>query len=322
MSIDERISFARSFINSQLDALLKVRDLLSVSFSESVELIMTRRGRLVCVGLGKAGYIASKCSATFSSVGVSSYYVHPAELPHGDFGRLCNDDIVLVFSHGGETREICRLLHFTSINDIKSILITSSNESTSARLADFVIHYGNIAEAGLHGIAPTTSATVMLILGDALALACASGSGMTTGDFARNHPGGSLGKLLISIDDVMRTGDRVCIVNEMERTFDVVVKYQNTRDRPGAAIVVDDDGGLVGVFTDGNLRRLVAKGEPFYDLPIKSTMTANPIVVVAKQNIGEVCDTLTARKIDQVIVVDSEDKPLGLIDIQDIIHIM
>jgi arabinose-5-phosphate isomerase len=214
------------------------------------------------------------------------------------------------------------MLDFVSASSIPAILIGSSPESTAARKSDVVISYGAIAEAGPHGIAPTTSTTVMLILGDALALACANQIGMTPVEFARNHPGGSLGKALISIREVMRTGDRFCVVHEDETTLEAVKKYQNTKDRPGAAVVVDLQGRLTGIFTDGNLRRCVVQGAPFLDRPIRENMTPKPIVVSDHQRIGEALDVLTARKIDQVIVVDESDIPVGLIDIQDLVHLL
>lgn len=324
MGKEETISFAKLFIQDQSDALEAVKATIGDSFSEAVDLIVRHRetGRLLCAGIGKAGHIARKCAATFSSIGVPAFYVHPAETSHGDFGCFCSGDVVLVFSHGGETKEVCRLLDFVSASGIPAVLIGSSRESTASRKSDVVISYGAVAEAGPHGIAPTTSTTVMLILGDALALACANQIGMTPVEFARNHPGGSLGKALISIREVMRTGNRLCLVQEHEPTIEVVKKYQNTKDRPGAAVVVDAQGRLAGIFTDGNLRRCVVQGKPFLDLPIKESMTVKPIVVSDHQRIGEALDVLTARKIDQVIVVDDRDVPVGLLDIQDLVHLL
>ena len=324
MGKEETISFAKSFIQDQSDALQAVKATVGTSFSDAVDLIILHRGkgRLLCAGIGKAGHIARKCAATFSSIGVSAFYIHPAETSHGDFGCFSAGDVVLVFSHGGETKEICRLLDFVSEMGIPAILLGSSNESTASRKSQVVLSYGAIAEAGPHGIAPTTSTTVMLILGDALALACANQIGMTPIDFARNHPGGSLGRALISINEVMRTGERLCVVHEHEITLEVIKKYQSTKDRPGAAVVVGIDGRLTGIFTDGNLRRLVVKGGNFLDRSVKESMTVKPIVVSNHQRIGEVLDVLTARKIDQVIVVDEVGVPVGLVDIQDLVHLL
>ncbi len=324
MGKEETISFVKLFIQDQSDALEAVKATIGDSFADAVNLIISGRGkgRLICAGIGKAGHIARKSAATFSSIGIPAFYVHPAETSHGDFGCFYSGDVTLVFSHGGETKEVCRLLDFVSASGISAILIGSSSESTASRKSNVIISYGAVAEAGPHGIAPTTSTTVMLILGDALALACANQIGMTPVEFARNHPGGSLGKALISIQEVMRTGERLCLVYEDESTLEVVKKYQGTKDRPGAAVVVDAKGRLAGIFTDGNLRRCVVQGGPFLDRPVKESMTVKPIVVSDHQRIGEALDILTARKIDQVIVVDDREVPVGLLDIQDLVHLL
>jgi arabinose-5-phosphate isomerase len=321
---DHALMFAKNFISEQAAALQQVVSVVGDSFAEAVEVISSRCGsdRLLCGGVGKAGHIARKNAATFSSVGIPAYFIHPADTGHGDFGSVGKKDIFLLYSHGGETREICQILEYFAYSEVKTILITSSQESTAARRSSLVLSYGAVAEAGPYGLAPTTSTTIMLVMGDALALACAHHIGMTPKDFARNHPNGLLGRSLLGITEVMRSGERCCLVNKTLTTRDVIKKYQNTRDRPGAAIVVDEGGLLLGVFTDGNLRRSVVDGVEFLDKPVGEVMTPHPLTVQSDKSVTDALDVLTARKVDQVVVIDNTGVAVGIVDIQDLIHLM
>jgi arabinose-5-phosphate isomerase len=314
--------FGKRFFREQSESLKKVALLLDDSFSEAVDVLCRRdvSGRVLTSGVGKAGHIARKIAATLSSVGVPAFFVSPGDTGHGDFGCFCNSDVILLFSHSGESAEICRILDYISDSSSKSILITGCGESSAARASDVVLSYGAVAESGLHGLAPTTSTTLMLVMGDALALTAAHRAGLTRDDFARHHPGGSLGRSLVGVEVVMRSGSRHCVVNISQTTREVIQKYESAEGRPGAVSVVDEAGRLVGVFTDGDLRRCVVRGLGFLDEPIGEHMTKNPITVLNTQTAAETLEVLCARKIDQVVVVDCESRPVGMVDIQDIVR--
>lgn len=319
---NELATFGKQFFREQSESLKKASELLDDSFSRAVDVLCQREasGRILTSGVGKAGHIARKVAATLSSVGVPAFFVSPGDTGHGDFGCFCNSDVILLFSHSGESAEICRILDYISESSSTSILITGCSESSAARASDVVLSYGSVAESGLHGLAPTTSTTLMLVMGDALALTAAYKSGLSRDDFARHHPRGSLGRSLVGVEVVMRRGSRYCMVEMSQTTREVIQKYESTEGRPGAVSIVDEAGRLVGIFTDGNLRRCVARGLDFLDDPIRQHMTKSPITVLNTQTAAEALEVLCARKIDQVVVVDAESRPVGMVDIQDIVR--
>jgi arabinose-5-phosphate isomerase len=324
MSDDQQIiKLARQVITAEAEALSLLADNLDESFTKAVGLIsgMDRVGRVVFSGMGKAGFIAMKISGTLASIGVPSYFLHPAEAVHGDLGRYTDADIAVLLSNSGETEEITELIPFLRRVGCPVIAISSNPESTLGRSADVTLKLINTAEAGPLGLAPTTSTTMMLALGDALAMALLEVKGLTEKDFAGLHPAGSLGRSLLTAADIMRKGQAMCVVNENTNCRDVLHQITNTRGRPGAAIIIDNNWKLSGIFTDGDLRRCLDKGSSFLDDPVSMFMGKSPKSITPDTLVKEATAIMNRSKIDQIIVVDGENRPVGLIDIQDAVSV-
>lgn len=316
-------TYASQILKLEAQALEGLCDLLDADFDRAVELIMgmSPEGRVVVSGMGKAGFVAMKISATLASTGVPSYFLHPAEAIHGDLGRYTKKDIALLLSNSGETQETVGILPHVRRIGCPVISITSDKNSALGKHSDVVLRIGVLDEAGPFGLAPTTSTTAMLALGDALAITILKQREFSKEQFALYHPGGNIGRGLMLISDVMRKGEENCIVPESMKTRDVLHRITSTKGRPGAASVIDSTGKLSGVFTDGNLRRCLEKGDAFLDLPIKKVMGAQPKTIAPNQIAQEALRLMSEFKIDQLLVVDEDRRPIGMIDIQDLIDI-
>ena len=315
------VEYGRSIICEEIAALSQVATLLNGSFSEAVDAILTQApgARIVVSGMGKAGFVAMKISATLSSLGFPSFFLHPADAVHGDLGRFSKNDIALLLSNSGETSEVLRVLPALKQHGSSVISITGARSSTLAQHSDIVIETGRYREAGPLGLAPTTSTTIMMAVGDALAMALIKKRGFSREEFAAFHPGGDLGRSLMLVSEIMRSGDAHCVVHESLPTKRALHAITETRGRPGAAAVVDDGGLLVGVFTDGNLRRCLEHDTAFLDKPIGLVCSRSPIAIRPDQLAQEASHIIQERKIDQLLVVSSDGKPVGLIDIQDLL---
>lgn len=318
---ESQTEFGREIIREEIDALTRVAGLLDDRFASAVGAILSQQpgARIVVSGMGKAGFVAMKISATLSSIGFPSFFLHPADAVHGDLGRFSRNDIALLLSNSGETSEIVRLLPTLKQHGSCIIAITSSSGSTLAQHSDIVIETGKFREAGPLGLAPTTSTTVMMALGDALAMTLVKERGFTKEEFAAFHPGGDLGRALMLVSEIMRSGDAHCVVHESLETRKALHAITETKGRPGAAAVVNDAGTLVGVFTDGNLRRCLEHDTAFLDKPIGDVCSRSPISIRPEQLAQEASRLIQERKIDQLLVVDAANKPVGLIDIQDLL---
>lgn len=318
---DEILEFGRSIIRDERAALEQVATLLDGRFTAAVEKILSlpAGARVVVSGMGKAGFVAMKISATLSSIGFPSFYVHPADAVHGDLGRFTTHDVALLLSNSGETSEVLRLLPALRQFGSDIISITSSASSTLARHSDIVLETGRFQEAGPLGLAPTTSTLVMLALGDALAMTLVQRRGFTREEFAVFHPGGDLGRSLMLVAEIMRTGDAHCVLSHTMITRHGLRAITETRGRPGAAAIVDDAGVLIGIFTDGNLRRHLEQDTSFLDRPIGETCSRQPLRVHPHQLAQEAARMIQEHKVDQLIVVDGAHIPVGLIDIQDLL---
>jgi arabinose-5-phosphate isomerase len=269
--------------------------------------------------MGKAGYVGMKLSATLSSIGFPSFFLHPADAIHGDLGRLQRDDLILILSHSGETDEIIRLLPRIKHFGAKIISITSSASSSLGRHSDLVIETGKIPEAGPLGLAPTTSTTVMMALGDALAMTLLKRRGISREEYAAFHPGGDLGRSLMLVSEIMRTGDGLCVLNGKTPNAKALSSITATPGRPGCAAIVSDTGEIVGVFTDGDLRRCLERDDSFLRKTIGEVCSHSPITMSCQQLAQEACRIIQERKINQVFIVDEYNKPIGLIHIQDLL---
>lgn len=310
---------AREIIQAEAQALNDLADNLSEDFDAAVNLILEteKTGRIILCGIGKAGIIANKISATLASIGTPSHFLHAAEASHGDLGRFHRNDLVIILSNSGETEEICRLVSFIKTIGCPTLAITANRTNTLAKYSDLILELGETKEAGHLGLAPTTSTTKMLALGDALALSVMDQKNLSAEDFAFNHPGGSLGRKLITVKELMRKGDRVCIMPDTALLIDVIKQYSATEGRPGAAILVDSAGKLSGVFTDGDLRRCLEQSTSLEKLLVKDFMGTNPKSISPDALATEALRILADHHIDQIIVIDQE-KPVGLLDIQDL----
>lgn len=279
-------------------------------------------GALLVTGMGKSGLIGRKISATFASLGVPSHEIHPAEAVHGDLGRIRSLDIVLALSNSGETEEVVALASALKQDGVGIISITGGQgQSTLARLATVALSLGQITEASDIGLAPTCSTTATLALGDALALASARRRSFTADDFARHHPGGSLGGLLRPVVEVLRfiAGKTLPVVRDSLSLREALLDGERLGRRPGAMILVDDRGMLTGIFTDSDLRRLMLNDPGALDAPVRSVMTRSPKSLPDTALVRDAVHLMSQTRQDEIPVVDAHGKPVGLLDVQDLI---
>ncbi len=321
MTNDNKIKeTALNILEKEQEAINSLKPSIDSDFVKAVKTILNKDevSKVVVLGMGKAGFMGMKISATLSSIGIPSFFLHPAEALHGDLGRVGKKDIMLILSNSGETGEILRILpSFKKIGNT-IISITGSKTSTLSKYSDIILSLNGIKEACPLGLAPTSTTTAMLALGDALSMAILNERNFTSEDFAFFHPGGALGRSLMKVYEIMRKGEFLCIVNEDEIIKDVVQKMTDTKGRPGCAIVINNNGTLSGIYTDGNLRRDLNKGCGFLNEKVKDYMGKSPKSIAPDNLIKEALTTLTNYEIDQIIVVDDKNIPIGLVDIQDV----
>jgi arabinose-5-phosphate isomerase len=273
--------------------------------------------------MGKAGLIGQKIAATLASTGTPAQFLHPAEALHGDLGRVARNDVVLALSNSGETEEMARLL--PSLRDLGAavVAITARRESTLGRYAQAVVELGEIAEACPLGLAPSASTAAMLAVGDALALVVSRQKGFAANDFARYHPGGSLGRKLARVEEVMRPLAECRVARDDQPVRDVIVSQNRPGRRTGAIMLIDADGRLSGVFTDSDLARRIADGPSLpLDEPIATVMTRAPKSVPAGSRLAAALEILSAHKISELPVLDADGRPLGLIDVTDVVELL
>lgn len=311
---------AKRVLQIERDALAGLFRRLDRDFERACDLILKSKGRVVVTGMGKPGFIAQKISATLSSTGTPSLFLHAAEALHGDLGRVMKEDVVLAFSSSGETEEIVKLLPLIKKIGAKLVAFTGNPKSSLARHSDVVLDVSVRKEACPLNLAPTASTTAMLAFGDALAVALLEQKGFRAEDFAFFHPGGNLGKkLLLKVSDIMRKGGENPIVPLGTKIKDVL--FRITKARAGSATVVDKKGVLKGIFTDGDLRRHlnIKEGKGLLNLPVSQVMTKSPITIRPDRLAAEALEILRSRKIDEMPVVDHSGRPIGLLDVQDLL---
>lgn len=312
------IQTAKGILAMEAASIRRLAGKLGKNFEEAIGLLEHCVGRIILTGMGKPGFIGRKISATLASTGSPSFFLHPAEAIHGDLGMVTEDDVVVAISNSGETDEIVRLLSTLKKIGARIIAMTSNPHSTLARNADVILDLGVDREACPLNLAPSASTTAALAMGDALALCLLKRKGFRTEDFAALHPGGSLGKKLLKVKDIMRTGkaNPVVPVDTPLREALLVI----TSARAGSCTIVDRHKRLAGVFTDGDLRRhLREQGEAILDQPILRFATLKPMVVHKDKLVAEAMNLLKTRKIDELPVVDSRRRVVGLLDVQDLL---
>ena len=293
---------------------------LDRGFEEAVERILASKGQLIVTGVGKARLVGAKLSATFASTGTPSIALHPTEALHGDLGRIRSDDVVLAISNSGETEEVKSLLPHVRRIGACILAMTGNPSSSLGRLADVVLNIGQVDEACPLGLAPTASTSAMMALGDALAMVVLSARGFSREDYARYHPGGALGRRFLRVDEVMRKGEELPLASPTETVRQVLLTMSRTKGRPGAALVVDADRRLLGIFTDGDLRRLLESGElEALEATISEFMTTSPKKVAPEALLDDAERILREFKKDQIPVVDDTGRAVGLLDVQDLL---
>ncbi|MFD1703724.1 SIS domain-containing protein [Methylopila henanensis] len=289
---------------------------LGAPFARAVEVIAAARGRVIVTGMGKSGHVGRKIAATMASTGTPAFFVHPGEASHGDLGMITSDDVILALSWSGETTELRDMLHYARRFRVPLIAITSREDSALGQAADVVMVLPRSAEACPHGLAPTTSTTMQVALGDALAVALLESRRFTPTDFKRFHPGGKLGAVLSFVRDVMHSGDAVPLIGEGARMSEALLVM--TAKSFGCVGVVDRDGGLVGIVTDGDLRRHM--GPDLTGMAVDQVMTRSPKVVRPNDLAADALSSLQGRAITALFVVD-RGKPVGLVHIHDLLKL-
>lgn len=319
----EQLRQARDIIRQEAQTLSDLARQLDGAFCAAVKLIDACRGSVVVTGMGKAGLVGRKITATLSSTGTRAHFLHPAEAVHGDIGCLHVEDVVLALSNSGQTEELCRLLPMLRRNGNRVIAVTSNASSALGSAADVTLLLGQFPEACPFGLAPTSSTTAMLALGDALALVASRAKGFTRQQFALFHPAGSLGKKLQSVRDVMRSDAQLRIASDTATIREAFVGRKKTGRRTGAVMLVDAEGCLSGLFTDSDLARLLEnRCESQLDLPIAQVMTTAPKRIGPQAPLADAIGMLSQYRISELPVVDDEGRPVGLVDITDVLALM
>lgn len=314
------LNHAREVFDIELAALKKVRAQLDVSFNDAVEAIveaLKRRGKIVVVGIGKSGNIGQKIAATLTSTGSTSVVLNSVDALHGDVGIVNDGDVILALSYSGESEELLNLLPALKRFSVKIISFTGNVKSSLAKHSDVSLNVKVPKEACPFNLAPTSSTTAMLVLGDAMAMAVLQARGFKQKDFAKFHPSGAIGRaMLLKVGDIMRMGNRNAIADENLSVKEALLVM--TRAKSGSLSVVNSRGKLAGVFTDGDFRRHMASDENLLSQPLKNVMTPKPICISENALAVEALKIFNERNIDDLIVVNSKKKPVGLVDSQDL----
>jgi arabinose-5-phosphate isomerase len=319
----ERLAFAREVLRIEAEALELVRSRLGGSIVRVADLIHRSSGSVIVTGMGKAGLVGQKLAATLASTGTRAFPLHPAEAVHGDLGRIRADDVVVALSQSGETEEVVRLIPALRRLGACLVAITERASSTLGQAADLCVALGPIEEACPLGLAPSASTTVLMAVGDALALLVSRMRDFTADDFALFHPAGTLGRKLARVEEVMRTGKHLRRAQLGQTVREVFVRLAGPRRRSGAVLIEDRNSILMGIFTDSDLARLFEKRrEANLDRPIGEVMTADPYRIRVGATLAEAVELLKAHKISELPVVDRGDHLVGLIDVTDLIGLV
>lgn len=290
---------------------------LADEFARAVELIRTRTGRVMVSGMGKSGHVGRKIAATLASTGTPAYFVHPGEASHGDLGMIKPSDAILLLSWSGETTELADIITYSRRYQIGLVAITSNDASTLGREADVVLALPKSEEACPNGLAPTTSTTMQLAMGDALAVALLESKGFTAQDFRNFHPGGKLGAVLTFVHQIMHTGERLPLIGERESMSEAIMEM--TAKGFGCAAVIGQNGQIAGIITDGDLRRHM--GPDLISMPVEAVMSRNPRTITGNMLAAEALEILNSRKITALFIVDDEKHPRGVVHLHDLLRL-
>ncbi len=312
------IEIAKETMKIEAEAILRSADRLNGNFEKAVDIILKCEGRVIVTGMGKSGIIGKKIAATMSSTGTPSIFLHPAEGVHGDLGVITKKDCIIAISNSGETDELISILPVIKMLGVKIIAMVGRTDSTLAKKSDCVLDASVIREACPLNLAPTASTTVALALGDALAVALLNKRGFKKEDFAMFHPSGTLGKrLLIKVEDLYHTGDELPVVKGDMKVADSI--FEMTSKGFGCTTVVDDEGKLMGILTDGDLRRGMQKYRDLFERKVSEVCTKNPKTIDKDALAATALQVMEDKSITSLIIVDSDGRPEGIIHIHDIL---
>ena len=313
------LDLAREVLRIEADAVQTLAARLDENFLRALDVILCCGGRVIVSGMGKSGHIARKIAATMSSTGTPAYFVHPGEASHGDLGMITSEDVIIALSYSGESQEFMTIVPVIKRQGAKLISMTGNPLSSLAMAADVHLNAAVDKEACPMGLAPTASTTAALALGDALAVALLDAKGFDAEDFARSHPGGSLGRrLLTRVRDIMRSGERLPMVHEDALLSDAIMEI--SRKGVGMTAIVDAGQRVLGIYTDGDLRRTLAKKFDFNATPVRSVMSANPRCIVPDALAAEAVQVMEQYNISQMLVVDEQHKLVGALNMHDLLH--
>jgi arabinose-5-phosphate isomerase len=314
---DEAIAIARDVLEIEAKAIADLISELDERFVEAVQTILGCRGRIVVSGIGKSGHIARKIASTLASTGTPAFFVHPAEASHGDLGMITRDDVFIGLSNSGESAELLAIVPLLKRQGAKLISLTGNPQSSLAQEADVHLYAGAEKEACPLNLAPTASTTAALALGDALAVALMHAKGFTQDEFARSHPGGALGrKLLTHVRDVMRTGEDAPHIPQQATLMEALLEM--SRGRMGMTAVVDNEGRVVGIYTDGDLRRSLEKGVDLRATRVSDVMSGSPRTIAAERLAAEAVEIMERHKVNQILVVDEGKRLIGALNMHDL----
>ncbi len=317
---DGILDVAKKVLKIEAEAVLALIEKLNSDFEKAVDIIYSSRGRVVISGMGKSGLVGKKIAATLASTGTPAFFLHPAEASHGDLGMVTERDVIIAISNSGETDELVGLVPFLKRFRVKLISMTGNPESTIAKASDVTLDVSVSEEACPMGVVPTASTTATMALGDAIAVALLVKRGLNEKDFALFHPGGSIGKkFFIKVKDLMHTGDRLPVVSLDTPMSKAVIEMSSKR--LGHAVVIDDNGEIAGVLTDGDVRRGLEKWEGrLFELTAKEVMTKNPRTIAAEELAATALSIMESCSITAIIVPDDKGKPAGIIHLHDILR--
>ncbi|PSB91781.1 KpsF/GutQ family sugar-phosphate isomerase [Candidatus Pandoraea novymonadis] len=312
------IALAREVLRIEANAIERVAKDLNSSFANAIELLLACRGRVVVSGMGKSGHVGRKLAATFASTGTPAFFVHPAEASHGDLGMITSEDVVVALSNSGETTELVSILPIVKRSGARLIALTGNNESSLSKLADVHIDSRVAKEACPLNLAPTASTTATLALGDALAVVLLEARGFRATDFARSHPSGAIGRRLLTfVHNVMRTGDQVPCVCESASLSEALI--ESTTKCLGMTAIVNKDNKVVGIFTDGDLRRLLERTLDFRTFSLTDIMTTNPHTIAPDRLAVEAIKLMERHSISQLLVTNPDGTLQGALNVHDLL---
>ena len=312
------IEQGKRVLEIERQALVDIAQYLDDNFNQACQLMYQCDGRVIVIGMGKSGHIGHKIAATLASTGTPAFFVHPGEASHGDLGMITASDVVMLISNSGETSEVLNIIPVLKRIGAKVISMTGNPQSTMATLADVHVCIKVTKEACPLGLAPTASTTATLAMGDAMAVALLETRGFTADDFALSHPGGSLGKrLLLCLNDVMHADNQVPVINDNQTIKDALIEM--SAKGLGMTAIVDNQGLLAGLFTDGDLRRILEQRIDIHNTPISKVMTRNCTTAKAAQLAAEALNIMERKRINGLIVVDDNNRPIGALNMQDLL---